>query len=352
MDVEIIKICALFSMFQIINWVFFLIRFKRANTRQRYFLIKLTTIFTFFIIGVIFLVFVHKKSFQYIANFSNTTIFLVMPLFYLFIADHNEQFSFRIMLHYIPFACLLTLVSVLMLNNWHSFMDYRTYAILFIVTFYIQYMLYLIAIYRKMGINFFTQFNKRVNSNWLQPVLTGFTLLLIFKTGIFIVWNIFRLEELCLLLCTMFLIILFIVINALILFALLRKEQLLQINKYDGIKMTPDDLESNYNLIINQLVLNKAYLNPLINLNDIAKRTGLPRNKISMIINQMTGKNFNELINAYRIEDAKILIINNNSNILDIAYEVGFNSKSTFNTAFKKYAGSTPSEFRLKNYTD
>jgi len=239
-----------------------------------------------------------------------------------------------------------------MLNEWNYVINYHTYAILFIATFYIQYMVYLIAIYRKTGINFFTQFKKQTNNNWLQPVLTGFTLLLILKTGIFIAWNIFRMEELCLHLCTMFLIILFIVINALILFALLRKEQLLQINKYEGIRMTPDDLGYNYNLIFNQLVLNKEYRNPLINLNDIAKRTGLPKNRISMIINQMTGKNFNELINTYRIEDAKALILNNNSNILDIAYEVGFNSKSTFNTAFKKYTGSTPSEFRLKSYTD
>ena len=57
--------------------------------------------------------------------------------------------------------------------------------------------------------------------------------------------------------------------------------------------------------------------------------------------------NFNELINKYRIEKAAKIIDDSNGDavIIDIAYSVGFNSKSTFNKAFKKFINMTPSDY-------
>ena len=60
--------------------------------------------------------------------------------------------------------------------------------------------------------------------------------------------------------------------------------------------------------------------------------------------------NYWTLINKYRIEEAKELLINSpEDSILKIAYTVGYNSKTTFNTTFKKIVGITPSEFRNDN---
>lgn len=64
-------------------------------------------------------------------------------------------------------------------------------------------------------------------------------------------------------------------------------------------------------------------------------------------MNERLNTNFRNYINSYRIEEAKKILINeSDKNILTICYDVGFNSKSTFNTCFKKYTGKTPSEFR------
>ncbi|TEB41605.1 AraC family transcriptional regulator, partial [Flavobacterium circumlabens] len=68
----------------------------------------------------------------------------------------------------------------------------------------------------------------------------------------------------------------------------------------------------------------------------------------SFVINELYGDNFYNFINKYRIEKAKSLLLSekyNQLNILGIAYESGFNSKTTFNTTFKKNTGFSPTEF-------
>jgi AraC-like DNA-binding protein len=68
---------------------------------------------------------------------------------------------------------------------------------------------------------------------------------------------------------------------------------------------------------------------------------------VSQVLNQDLGINFYDLINRQRIESAKAaLAAFPEKTVLDIALEVGFNSKSTFNTAFRQHAGMTPTEFR------
>jgi AraC-like DNA-binding protein len=70
------------------------------------------------------------------------------------------------------------------------------------------------------------------------------------------------------------------------------------------------------------------------------------------VINERLEMNYSNFINSYRIQEAKILLFapeKIDDSILDIAYEVGFNSKAVFNRAFKKFTGMTPSEFRKNN---
>ena len=67
------------------------------------------------------------------------------------------------------------------------------------------------------------------------------------------------------------------------------------------------------------------------------------------MINSKFGQNFYDFVNHYRIEEAKSIMVSNTDDkktILEILYEVGFNSKSAFNNAFKKNTGKTPSEFK------
>lgn len=96
----------------------------------------------------------------------------------------------------------------------------------------------------------------------------------------------------------------------------------------------------------------KVFENPLLTLSDLANRLEEQPRKVSRIINQGFAMNFNDLVNYYRVRAVVRKIEEGEENlhtILGLAFDCGFNSKSTFNRAFKKHTGSTPKELiRLK----
>ena len=93
----------------------------------------------------------------------------------------------------------------------------------------------------------------------------------------------------------------------------------------------------------------KAYLNPDLTIKTLAEAMGLPPKTLSQTINHSLGTNFSDYINSYRIKDAQAKLEQQDGNALsikEIMYAVGFNSRSVFNTVFKKKTGQTPSEYR------
>ncbi|MHA7843232.1 MAG: helix-turn-helix domain-containing protein [Winogradskyella sp.] len=89
----------------------------------------------------------------------------------------------------------------------------------------------------------------------------------------------------------------------------------------------------------------EPYLNPQLSLKFVADVLGLNTNKMSYLINQAFDTNFNDFINQYRLNHFKTIAIdpkNSHLTILGLAYDSGFNSKSVFNTYFKKIEGLTP----------
>lgn len=88
-------------------------------------------------------------------------------------------------------------------------------------------------------------------------------------------------------------------------------------------------------------------LDPLVSLPKLARAVGVTPNQLSYVLNRHLGQNFFDFVNAVRIEEARsVLLLEPDRTILDIALSVGFNSKSTFNLAFKKMTGETPSAVR------
>lgn len=102
------------------------------------------------------------------------------------------------------------------------------------------------------------------------------------------------------------------------------------------------------NDLLNFLEKQQPYLNPELSLPELARQMGYSASQLSALINKETGKNFNELINSYRIQTVKERLVDpaySHLSILGIAFESGFNSKATFNRAFKQFTRQTPSEF-------
>jgi AraC-like DNA-binding protein len=97
----------------------------------------------------------------------------------------------------------------------------------------------------------------------------------------------------------------------------------------------------------------RPFLDPELSLSTLSKAIGLNRNQLSQLINTGIGENFYDFINQYRVEEVKKLMLDpqkRNYNLLGIALEAGFKSKSTFNLIFKRFTGLTPTEYK-KNIT-
>jgi AraC-like DNA-binding protein len=97
--------------------------------------------------------------------------------------------------------------------------------------------------------------------------------------------------------------------------------------------------------LIKHVEQNEVYLDAGLTLRSLAEQIKLHPNKLSWLINEMHAQNFNQFINNYRIEHFKKLAINPDNkhfSILGLAYDSGFNSKTVFNTYFKKSTGQSP----------
>jgi len=104
---------------------------------------------------------------------------------------------------------------------------------------------------------------------------------------------------------------------------------------------------------INSYVIDhKKFLDPYLSLESLAKELKVCSGYLSLLINTYSGKNFSDYINEFRIDQVKKLIIDNeyvNYTIESIGLESGFNSKSTFYSAFKKFTGQSPRQFRRQS---
>ena len=124
--------------------------------------------------------------------------------------------------------------------------------------------------------------------------------------------------------------------------------------KYKKSSLSDENKELVLNKIRKEMEGEKYFANNLASLSDLAKRINESSHHVSQVINEKLNMNFFELLAKYRVEEAKTLIIADKDKkitIEEIAEEVGYNSKSAFNNAFKKLTSQTPSEFREKSPT-
>jgi len=99
----------------------------------------------------------------------------------------------------------------------------------------------------------------------------------------------------------------------------------------------------------------KNYLDNHLSLESVAEALGINKSYLSRIINAELGKSFSDYVNELRVEEAKTYLLNpefSKYTLISIGLEAGFNSKSAFNSTFKKFTGMTPSEFKQKQIPD
>jgi len=117
-------------------------------------------------------------------------------------------------------------------------------------------------------------------------------------------------------------------------------------NRAEG-ELDPDIRADLFESITKRVESGKIYLDGDLSLGRLSNLTGVSKHHLSEVLNKHARKNFYEFINAYRIDFARErLAAETGQTILDIAFEAGFTSKSTFNVVFKQFTGQTPSQYR------
>lgn len=122
-----------------------------------------------------------------------------------------------------------------------------------------------------------------------------------------------------------------------------------QNKKYEKSTLTNEKADEHSTELIQLMKNEKPYLQGDLTLQKLADRLSVSPHHLSQIINDKIGQNFFDFVNNYRIEEAKKLLMDPRGElltILAIGEEVGFNSKSSFNNAFKKHTGQTPTQFK------
>jgi len=341
------------AVFQALLIAFYLIFQKKGTAKSRVILALLMVDFSFFLTGTFLLLFFGHWHLIFYAHLANLSVFLAPPLLYFYyrsLIDGNFRFTYSMLLHFVPFVLIFFFMFyVIVVQLSHDFV-FRPFGIALISVLFAQSIFYLHRmIIERNGIG-----NRRTMNAKLKGfgyLFAGIFLIFALKLLIFIVWNVLGFVDICIFLTGVFFISSFIMINMLVLCGLFNPELLINYFKYQASTLDDSIKNKTFSNLLLLLDQKKLYLDPLLTLHKLARQLSISDKQLSQVINERTGNNFNDFINKYRIEEAQNLIRSNNDqqpNILTIAYEVGFNSKSTFNTAFKKFTNSTPSEYRQR----
>lgn len=281
---------------------------------------------------------------------SNGLMLLMGPVLYLYSrALVGLDAGSRAYLHFIPYLIFFVLsmpMFIIPAEDKVRFIEtfvsgqlgMRTFDYIAFVLQIIQLSVYLFASWRMMRTSEF-------NTTWIRSLvvfLTGYGLLnaalvvVVFTTGTFSLIANYSYS----LGCSFFL---YFITG----YALLNPDTAFEIRKKSRRPLeNPSDYVNKLQLLLEK---EKIFLKPEIKLQDVALMVGLTPHQLSQLVNEQFGKNFSDLINYYRIEEFKSRLKDasyDHLTLVGLAFEIGFNSKTSFNNTFKKFTGVTPSEFK------
>ena len=358
MQLGILHIASLITIFQSVLLAFFL--FNRRKGTFSCEKILGTFLFTFAVLiyssFVMSTTLAANKIHIILATMAYQFIFLVGPLFFFYIKSllfKDFNFTIKDILHFFPFLTFLISTFVIIQV---SGLELLYGSIFFYINGFtcLHILSYIIISMKTMKNHGLIMGNlssntKNPKSSWIIFLLAGLISVWLFKLGIFIGWDISGISRWCQYTDTTFFLTTFIFINPIMYIALKKPELFTHKNKYNQSALRGSEKQSYLNRLLTCMKFDKPHLQPSISLPELAKLLSIPKHHLSQVINESFNLNFNDFINKYRIHEALLLLqdsMNNNRTILEIAYRVGFNSKSTFNSAFKKHTGQTPKEYK------
>lgn len=293
--------------------------------------------------------------------------YLVGPLLYLFTKNlifTSYKIPIKFLYHLVPFAIITTyaLFEVATKNQfiiWQSDLySFNMFAILIQLTIYIC-LTTKIVLKKRPAIYSYVKQAKDYNLVWIKIIVFGFIVLWFAQLQSFAILLLFKKINWCAYTESVHNAVVFILINFIIIIGLINPK-LLEFNKKKksaGLSVKNiNEYAGNISTLIKE---DKLYTNPELSISYLSEVLKINKKYVSEIINTAFGKSFIDLINEQRIKES-ISLLKSNANevrsIKEIYYDVGFNSRTAFNCAFKKHTGQTPTEFRKQHiekiYTD
>jgi AraC-like DNA-binding protein len=313
-----------------------------------------------------------------INDFLGITDFIVAPVFYfsvIYFIQPDRKWKVRDNFHF-AFAfimLLLNVLSVLIELPPTTTADKKNATVIitaFSLIFCLQVISYCIVAYRKITayqkqLFLYASNTDAINLKWLQKVV----ICVLIITALWLIDIVFKLAK-TYVFFDHFASLIYLGGIFFIAYFSLKQKEYFQLNKQekeeiDVIIIETENLEINQKKLISDAYLEemkysliqimenkKPFLDPELSLFKLASELDISSHILSYIINKGFNENFYQFINRYRIEEAKKMIQNPNMkhlSLMGIAFEVGFNSKTVFNTTFKKMTNQTPSEFKKAN---
>ncbi len=366
MDLSLISLLSFLITFQHLFVGVFLITHKKGNRRNN---ILLGTIFIMIAWNMGDLTLQMNEvvfKWKFLQLLDDGFFLLYGPLFYLYtqgVIFRDFKLSSRNLLHLIPY--LLLIITLLFSGNFTPgqskeiiendlpWQFYLVSALMYTHIFvYLGLSYKFLWKYRQIIRNKYSQIDQ-INLDWLSFSLNTFGLL----TFVSLVHNFISLagnRSVFIVTLVLLLIFIFYFVNKVI-FKALRQPEIFagitqnETTKYLGSNLTPNQIEENRKQLVALLNTEKSFLNPQVSLTDLSEKLSVSTKRLSQVINQSFNKSFFDFINTYRIQEVQQILKESKDDkmtVLEVMYQAGFNSKSSFNTAFKKETGQTPTEFR------
>jgi AraC-like DNA-binding protein len=344
-----------------------LISLARGNQTANRLLGLLLLSFSFSITGFLLNRTGTASDYPYLIGLSQFVLFLFGPLFYFYVKVlTRRKFSFREQhfLHFLPFLFLIiykipfiikSAPEKMALVNEHSFrMENIAILVLQIIHLflYIFFTNKLIDRHERRVKSTMSSIDK-INLRWLRMgiyffvsvfgVMFGFTLLFFAGTDLFHLFNIIIPLSVSFIISVMG----YYGLKQPIIFP--GEEENLKPKKYRKSKLNDEISEEYLQKLLDHMEKEKPYLQNNLTLHRLATALGITPHQLSQILNDKLNQNFFDFINQYRIKEAQRILSHPQGQLLTIlavSEEVGFNSKTAFNTAFRKTTKMTPSEYR------
>ncbi len=282
--------------------------------------------------------------------------FLVGPLLFFYIKTLLSpifQFRKKDWIHFVPFIFSVCAAILIERTTEHFTIWMYPGRIYISGAIVLQTILYLAASsknLRSFGLRWRTLLSYIDNSRlaWVRFFIVGYILLWLVQLQLFISWDVLRHPVWCPYAGSLYSVIAFLFFNGIVVFALKRPETFSYSLKYQSSALQESEKHHYHKKLLALMQKDHVYLDPSLSLPNLSEKLDIAPCYVSQVINESFHQNFNDFVNKYRIEKSKELIAKyaHTQNISEIALEAGFNSKSTFNSAFKKHTGITPKEFK------